>query len=141
MDNIYREIYSALYWAEAAPPGRLSLPVEKDRELRDLVRRVIDDKAEALQPQFLVDLRPDAKLLLLTNLHELITRPVTIRGRVNDNELKEALEHDVGLLIDNASEFKKPSPDFPGELSAHSILQSLNKVWQQLKLTQLKIWE
>ena len=141
MDNIYREIYSALYWADAVPPERLSLTAEKDRELRDLVRRVIDDKAEVLQSQFAVDLRPDAKLLLLTNLHELVTRPVTLRGRLDKDQLKQALESDVQLLINNASQFKKPSIISPGELSAHSILQSLNMVWQQLKLTQLNIWE
>jgi len=141
MDDVYRDIFSRLYDSaqldlrEGQPfdQGRLSnFPFNAE-----LMRKMIDDaERETFDPR-MKRVRPDAKLFLLTNLFQMVVLPAWLAGRVQDPSLPSFLFVDtVQILKQSAAETSED-----GEISSHAVLKAVDKNWQKLNLSSLKLWE
>lgn len=144
MNDEYREIYSRLYDSAQLDPreGRPFDPYFQRRLSNfpfnaEVMRRMIDDaERETFDPR-MKRVRPDAKLFLLTNLFQMVALPAWLAGRVQDPSLPSFLFVDtVTLLKQSAAE---TSGD--GEISSHAVLKAVDKNWQKLNLSRLKLWE
>ena len=82
------------------------------------------------------ELRPDARLALLVNLHQLVTAPMSdpkAPSRLDQGLLAE----DVGKIIDAANEGAGDRND----LSAAQIFRGVAKVLDKLHIKDRRLWE
>lgn len=82
-------------------------------------------------------LREDAKALLAVNFQELVLVPLLAAERVPSNEIREAVSHDIQLLVSRAEASSAPAP----EISGHRIIDSLSRNWGRLSLSSFNLWE
>jgi hypothetical protein len=86
-------------------------------------------------------LRPDAKYFLLVNFHHLIVKPlieadefIVFRNK-NLNDLEANIQSDISTIISGT---KQPSSE--REISGHQIMETIDRLWKDLKTTKLEIW-
>jgi hypothetical protein len=82
-------------------------------------------------------LRPDAKYFLLVNFDHLIVRPLFERRPYQKGfyEIEKAIEADISTIFSTAKQ--EPEQD---EISGHKIMNTINKLWKDLKTTRLELW-
>jgi hypothetical protein len=94
-------------------------------------------------------MRADAKYFLLLNVMEMIVLPMQMHSRPFREELRPYLNSDLSLLVNEASKLQERreqvsvTPGLPivePELSGHSVLEAIAANWQNLKLSNLRIW-
>lgn len=82
------------------------------------------------------ELRPDAELLLLLLAEEIVAKPVAAVTPDQAPELPGVLRTDVETLVANALE-----PANEGEVSAHAVVDSLSRSWDQLESARFRLWD
>lgn len=84
-------------------------------------------------------LRPDAKYFLLVNFHHLIVRPLFEQKPYMEKFYYKKIEQDIDEDISTiVSKTKLISEQ--GEISGHKIMDTINKLWKDLKTTRLELW-
>lgn len=114
-----------------SPPGRLY-------SMKKTIRDSIDDAATVLQKEKDQVLRSDAKLLLYINFVQMVAIPLQL-GEVAANQVKKAMQADISLLIESALDTDEVKDTH--EISGHSIINSLSRNWNRMKIAQFKLWE
>jgi hypothetical protein len=143
MEERYRGIYSEIYDARTGD-GTPLLQSETFVRLRrfsdDLipgVRSAISRSGRLRDVRDGARLREDAKALLAVNFQELVLVPLLAAERVRSNEIREAVSHDIQLLVSRAEASSAPAP----EISGHRIIDSLSRNWGRLSLSSFNLWE
>lgn len=141
MDTNYERIYKRLlsdykarydYFDQPLPRG---FSLYDDLDLFETIQQRIADFKEAQPNQIL---RPDAEYFLLMNFQQMIALPLLLRADPARPYavIRDAVSDDVKLVLRGAVEEAKNR-----EISGHSIVQSLNKRWRDLKTTDFRIWD
>ena|SRR6218665_2633123 len=90
------------------------------------------------------DVRPDAEYFLLLNFHQMVALPLIIGNNIKINDqseptpiqkINDAIIHDIAEILRGATEEANNY-----EISAHSVIQSLNKRWERLETMSFKLW-
>jgi len=141
MDDIYRDIYSRLYYGSDG--GSLRLYTTDQATWLALpgtpgaLRRSIDEAELSLATQRRIRLRPDAKFFLFVNLWQMVALPIQLAGRVQASEIEGILSHDINLLLNEASSETKEGE----EVSGHAVLDAFSRSWKRLSLSEFGLWE
>jgi hypothetical protein len=100
------------------------------------VRNVIDRAANAAELEGL-PLRPDARLFMLVNLHQLVVLPMTEGPeQVKPDDLFPRLDADVRrLLLLLREEFREHAA-----VSSHAVLAALATHWSTFHFSGLNVW-
>ena len=108
----------------------------RDIELLALADNAID-RAISSQSKNLY-LRPDARLFLLINLHQIVLLPLAHRSSPTEltPEVEEGVQVDIARIIEASMEFKED-----GELPASSIVKGLATVIDKLSLKSWRLWD
>jgi hypothetical protein len=137
MDERYGRAYSDIFAQWSRLPertaGTRALPLPWSFDLAQLIESV--DETLPLGGK----LRSDAKALLIVNLRELVVTPLALGGAGPDVYPQQAVTADVERLASRA----EPSlGDQLGtsEVTAHGLLDSLSRNWQDLRLASAGIW-
>lgn len=133
MKQIYHEAYSRLY---QDPASALAV-----------VREMIERVDTGLSSNLGLRLRADAKLFLLTNLTEMIAKPIMGGKELETSKLLLAMEDDLQLIATRAAErcirdaqlVGGPATMRPAEISAHLIADAVSLSWEDVKVLGL-IW-
>lgn len=137
-ERIYEDLYKE-YHILQAEFERSSffpfLPISR-RGRNRLIRVVVDACEHAMSSTETRDhLRPDAKYLLLINLHQMIASPIAISGDLGNKEIGKMLRHDAEVIISTAKRYSNER-----EISGHEIISAISIIWQELKSSRLEIW-
>jgi len=145
MDEEYYQIYREMYETYSLPGlpgpffsyrGRFLRNSRRQGELRSAVTKIkgaIDGYAETRDG---FGIRPDAKYFLIVNFVQVILVPIiAARDSMSTDQLLEDAAADIKVVLDEAA---KGSDE--REMSSHDIIQSINNVWYQLKLTDALLW-
>ncbi len=104
--------------------------------------RMIENEIEDFEIDSKIRLRGDAKFFLLTNFHQMILRPLllaTISRQIDQpfhrEELLHMVRNDVRTIIDYFREENNCE-----EISGHSIMRTVDKMWEQLNSSRFEIW-
>jgi hypothetical protein len=123
-DNVPPQIndtFVALYngYAQRVP--------EEDRERVSKIGDLIDKVADSLDLS--ETLRPDAKLYLLVNYHNLLVTPLMQSETMSEEVLFDTLEQDLVLALRRA----KKQADWADRdtISGHLMLSTIDEVWSQ----------
>jgi hypothetical protein len=86
-----------------------------------------------------LSIRPDAKLFLLINLHQLVTMPLSDRRSPTDLsvEVENGIKSDVKMIINASVEFSSKRK----EIAASHVVWGLAKVLDKLSLKSWRLWE
>ena len=158
MKQIYHEAYSRLYEeayaSESRPAYAVEGPYESDVYSKEpasaahaVIREIIEKADAGLSRQMCLRMRADAKLFLVTNLTEMIAKPIIGGGQVGATQLFSLMEKDLQLVTTLAGEQLKQAGQAvgrtptigPDEVSALLIVETLSRHWQEIKLMGL-IW-
>jgi len=134
----YEDLYEEYHILQAEfERSRYFLTLQRRLWDRDrLIRVVIDACERAMSRTETRDyMRPDAKHLLLINLHQMIALPMAMSGDTSRAELDFILKNDAEAIINAA---RNRSTD--QEISGHSIISAIAEIWGELKSTRLQIW-
>jgi len=128
----YEELYSEYVYEQDFIRRRPYPLYEEEYYIIKKIRISIDnaDKENTL--------RPDAKYFLLVNFHHLIVRPLFERRPYREKfypEIENDIEKDILTIV---SETKQNSEQ--GEISGHKIMDTINKLWKNLRTTRLELW-
>lgn len=140
MDKQYYEIYrelSELYRAQMSyPPFPLYLDRESRRALA-IVAEAVEESARVLPEG--QRLRPDARLFLIVNLHQMVAQPLAHPDSPVklDGEVEEGLKKDAKDILRDASESAAGRDEIP----ASHVLWSTAKVLDKLNLKSWRLWE
>ena len=81
-------------------------------------------------------LRPDARLFLLLNIHQMVALPLSYEvGRENPVNLDSVLRTDLSTILQAAREESKE-----GEISGHNVINAISSTWEKLQISKLEIW-
>lgn len=131
--EIYEMLYSEYVYENDFRRYRRRPPYPYDERYIIKKIRVSIDKADNED-----SLRPDAKYFLLVNFHHLIVRPI-IEQRTGNLDFYPDIEYEIDADISTiVSETIKVAER--GEISGHQIMDTINKLWQNLKTTRLELW-
>jgi hypothetical protein len=100
--------------------------------------RIVDEALEAAigEMQLTRRLRPDARHLLLINLHQMITLPLEYPfGYPDEAPLDRELARDIHIILEEARAESRDE-----EISGHDIINSLSRVWDKLSTTSRNVW-
>ena len=128
----YQDLYSE-YVYEQNFRRRRPYPFYEDEYYIIKQIRISIDKADKENT-----LRPDAKYFLLVNFHHLIVRPLFERRPHREGfypEIEQDIDADISTIV---SETKQNSEQ--GEISGHKIMDTINKLWKNLRTTRLELW-
>lgn len=138
MERPFYEVYEMLYAEyvyESEFRNRRFFLYSEYSILKEM-RRTIDaeDKENSL--------RPDAKYFLLVNFHHLIIKPLFERrystewkSDVEFGGLREDINEDIVTIIRKTKQRSNIQ-----EISGHQIMKTIDENWQNLKVTNRKIW-
>ena len=142
MDRMFREIYREqleLYRATQVVqypfPLRGLLPTRSLAVVSEAIERGLQEAGAAVRP-----LRPDARLFLTINLHQMVSMPLTHPAsptRFSD-DVEAGLRSDIRQIV-TASNALTPA-DRP-ELAASHILRGTAQVLDGLRLNSWRLWE
>jgi len=82
-------------------------------------------------------LRPDARLFLFVNLHQMIALPLAYAQAVQleVRPVDSMIRDDVRTVLEAAATESKED-----EISGHAVLTALNNVWGKLRTVELNVW-
>jgi hypothetical protein len=82
-------------------------------------------------------LRPDARLFLLVNIHQMLVLPLAYAERLRLARLpvNEIVRDDVRTILKAAREESNEE-----EISGHAVVNAVSRVWRQLRSTELEVW-
>jgi hypothetical protein len=89
------------------------------------------------------EVRPDAKLFLLVNLHQLVVLPLLHpeSKKISNIELRDMLKNDVIHILRSSLESKGGYRDNQKhEISGGLILKTIAQIWGELGLNKLEVW-
>ena len=135
-DGIYRSLSEKYANQDAEDEGALAaLPRQQKVTAKELVR-LIDDAVKKLD----VPLRPDARHFLMTNLSEMVIKPVAAANDSRDNQMiaKHKIQKDVERILRHSQNGVEGRKD--EEVSAHGILRSVAALWDKLLINAAGIW-
>ena len=140
MDPEFREIYSEqIEWY-----SRTLLHSERwwpDFELRTLAiaTEAIEEAVRTLP--YDLSLRPDARLFLLINLHQIVTMPLADRRSPIDLsvEVENGIKSDVKMILNASIEYAAESRR--REIAASHVVWGLASVLNELSLKSWRLWE
>ncbi|MBE9584953.1 hypothetical protein IM792_10880 [Mucilaginibacter sp. JRF] len=139
MDSNYYQAYENLYADYIYDERRAYRPYFpfEDDMLRT-IRRAIDDNTIGYK-----NFRPDAKFFLLVNFHHMIVRPLAEARRFpqfvpEPVNLLKVISDDVRTIIRDATESYRTNDS--AEVSGHAIMQSIDRLWRELRSTKFEIW-
>ncbi len=142
MDPHFREIYREqieLYRGLQVQKEPWFFDVEQRRSLRALaiVTEAIEEGVSQLPEH--VTLRPDARLFLLINLHQIVTLPLSDRRSPTElsDEIENGIKSDVKTIIKASTEFSSQRR----EIAASHIIWGLGSVLDNLSLKSWRLWE
>jgi hypothetical protein len=142
MDERYRPIYEAIYTRRiAAPLGdedqagyvwqfRLAPPDAR-------FGRTIDTAISRAEERLGASLREDAKALLAVNFSDLVVLPL-VAGGSDLQELQRDVRTDIAMLVSEATAEQDRGRS---EITGHSIIDSLNRNWGNLRVSRFNLWE
>ena len=153
-DGIYRDTLE-LYTLStlSVPPGT---PFPRPLDAMRLVRTAVERSERELPRE--MALRPDARLFLTVNLHQMVVMPLLhenagpsvfpFSGGELWGELQAMLTEDARTILGIAARdaFAEPPPDVyhsegrPIELSSGAILRAVAASWGKLRLDRFEIW-
>ena len=141
MDRQFREIYREqieLYRGLQARAEPWPFGIE-ERNLRALaiVTEAIEEGAATLPSN--VTLRPDARLFLLINLHQIVTMPLSDRRSPTElsDRVEGGIKSDVKKIITASIEYASKRQ----EIAASHIVWGLANVLNDLSLKSWRLWE
>lgn len=141
MDQQFREIYREqieLYRGIQARSEPWFL-ADEQRNLRALaiVIEAIEEGSSVLPAH--IKLRPDARLFLLINLHQIVTLPLSDRRSptVLSNQVEAGIKSDVKAIISASIEYASNR----NEIAASHIVWGLARVLNELSLKSWRLWE
>lgn len=112
---------------------------ERARSLRalDFAETAIHRSMEEFQSSY--ELRSDAQLFLLLNLHQVVTMPLADANSPTplDTQLMEELISDVKMILGASTQFAKDRKD----LAASHIVWGLGQVLNDLHLKSWRLWD
>lgn len=81
-------------------------------------------------------LRPDAKLFLLVNLHQMLALPLAyVEGSRRERvAIDEIIRADLRTILHSAREGSRE------EISGHAVVNAISRVWGQLRATEIDVW-
>lgn len=134
MNSIFYEIYTELRFSYLYLFQRQfinSFDYSRAEEELTLLNRQIIEIEESME----VSLRPDAKLLLLSNFHLMILIPLNHRFAGKDSRnLMEDINSDLRRIIERARAEQNR------ELSGGAILRAITDLWNDLRVNATNIW-
>ena len=115
---IYRDLYERYVREHSGE--------EAPRQLLSEITGAIDRAAAYLQlgERF----RPDARLFLLINLHQMVLLPLA-RASAIPPEFRDSLNEDVQAILRRALE------NGGREISGHAVLKAVDQLWKVLRMT------
>lgn len=112
-------------------------PLSFGQDVRDL--RIVDDAiTEEVADMGLVrTLRPDARLFLLVNLHQMLALPLAYTEVVRREHgmLDAIVRSDVRTILNATLEESRGE-----EISGHAVLNAVSRVWRRLRATEIDVW-
>lgn len=141
MDQKFREIYREqidLYRGLqlSVEPWRIDI---EHRNLRALaIASEAIEEAVSVLPDSL-SLRPDARLFLLINLHQIVTMPLSDRRSPTElsPEVENGIKADVKTIIKASTEYASNR----NEIAASHVVWGLANVLNDLSLKAWRLWE
>ena len=136
--EIYEDLYEEYYVLQAEFERSRYFPIQTTprRSRSRLIRVVLDACEHAMARTETRDaMRPDAKHLLLINLHQMIASPIALSGGRYKMPIQEILRNDAELIIRAAKESA-----YNEEISGHAIISAISNIWEKLKSSRLEIW-
>lgn len=143
MDQEFREIYREqieLYRAFYARPDPWFFG-PRFINIRSLaIAAEAIDEASSILPEGLV-LRPDARLFLLINLHQMVTIPLSDpRSPTKMSiEIEKGIKKDTKMILEEASEYSIKNDR--KEIAASHVIRGLARVLEVLTLKAWRLWE
>ena len=141
MDRMFREIYREqleLYRATQVVqypfPLRGLLPTRSLAVVSDAIERGLQE-AGGVRP-----LRPDARLFLTVNLHQMVSLPLSHPASPTElsGDVEAGLRADVRRIVTASNEL---TPSERPELAASHILRGTAQVLDGLRLNSWRLWE
>jgi hypothetical protein len=143
--EIYRELYDIYRFNQSDPEyfgRRIGLfrkrrlpPFADMRTVRMIDNAIIEAQGElGLGDR----VRPDARLFLLVNLHQMVALPVAgVSGRYREpqSRVEEYVRQDVRDILEAAKEESKDA-----EVSGHAVVGALARIWEKLQINKLEVW-
>jgi hypothetical protein len=135
--EVYRDLYDVYrqsqYEAEYQRVPRRFPPIFDMRNVRTVEDAIRD--AERLLPPG-KSLRPDARLFLFVNTHQMVALPLSY----NEGARLEQLPVDADIRSDLETIVVAAADRPESEISSHAVVSALDRVWSNLKTTSLNIW-
>lgn len=149
MHPVFRSIFQRQFRAYRVLQTDGKAPDWEDDHLLESARRsmlivedALDAAASAVGPDF--RLRPDAKLLLAVNLHQLVALPLML-AREDEHAMREiepprpieqTVHEDAQTIARAAREVAKE-----GEITAADVARGLPRVLDELHLKDWRLWD
>lgn len=133
-DRIFREL-TERYRVSQTLDWRYPWPHD-GLESMAVVTEAIERSVGELEPR--KELRPDARLFLFVNLHQLVTLPISHpNSPISLDEVRAGVREDAGAIIRAAGESAGDRNDIP----ASHVLWGTAKVLDKLNLKNWRLWE
>jgi hypothetical protein len=144
MEDKYRAIYNELF--NNYQRRRLFNPyyyfedINLNYDLRGLMYKVIK---QFENENIGFELRSDAKLFLVTTFDNLVIAPVLKsidqeNNNISFEELEEYIEEDIKLILRESLIELERNGNF--EISSHTVIRTLVKVWDRVKSSAANLW-
>jgi len=136
--DVYRDLYEiyriSQYDLEYQRLPRRFPPIFDMRNLRT-VEDGINAAVRELPPGR--DLRPDARLFLFINAHQMVTLPLSYAegARLEHLPVDNAIRSDLRTIVQEAD-----TESDQAEITGHAIISALDRSWKKLRTTELNVW-
>jgi hypothetical protein len=133
--SVYYPIYEDLYTKHSS-----GMPEPKEAELADRTREVIEGVIAA--KGFSDKMRPDAKLFLLSNLHQSFVTPLVKAQKLSEDEILGYLHSDTETILRKAEKIavERAEGQEDAVVSGHIALDALSQSWDEMDLAKPEIW-
>jgi hypothetical protein len=140
MDPEFKKIYQELFDSYRAGPVNGELSDEQRSRMKDSLA-LVGDIIESELPTINLPLRPDARLFLIVNIHQIIALPLSHPDSPTEfsDEVKDELRSDIRDILQSAK--KESENRNREEVAASHVLWGISKILDKLKLKSWRIWE
>ncbi|HEX8948370.1 MAG TPA: hypothetical protein VF790_05370 [Dissulfurispiraceae bacterium] len=138
--DVYRDLYEDYQMQGILLTNYLAdIPLRPHRQPRRTTLRMVVNAIDAAIGELGLTkrIRPDARLFLLVNLHQMVVLPLSsgVEPGLERADLEATLERDVTTILRNAAERAEGS-----EISAHAILDATADTWRALGVNRFETW-
>lgn len=137
--EIYGHYPVPMWWPERWPE-RMPITFRAD----EILRRIKSSVDRGVERANLSNrLRPDARLFLLVNFHQLFLLPLYyVRGWSGEyEEYVNAVDPDIDLILKEADKSaRKAGYEEKPEITGRHILDAVHNLWKELRLNRFEIW-